>query len=419
MRLFQKKRRREQINIFHAEDRARRALAQGNVTAEDAMILLDLARKRRKPRDLILVHRRLQAAGNTELFDQQELDTAIARDEARRKEWAERAASPVRIALFHVRDWHARLCEGVAKLAGDELVLQTCDEDELVAARPDAVISSYIPPDAVARMRARLPDSFWLYLRHGVANKRASFGIAGAFDAVCVSSRYVADSYTEAGFFPKEDVWVTGYPPLDDLARRREKSGNGAFTVLYAPTFTRDLSSANIWGPGLAGQILKADSSLRLIVKLHPQTREFDRDIWDQWGRACLRSERTRFVEDSNADLLSFFPETDLLLSDFSSSAFLFLTTGRPIVLLTPAGAAEDHGWRDPDGIEWKWRDMAVEVRHLWAAGRAVRRILRGTDHKAEIRETYRKLLFDDTLDGNSAARVMQRLGQVFGRGPG
>lgn len=416
MRLF-RKRRKKQPNIFLEEDRARRALARGDFDPNTVTKLLCLARERGKPRDLALIHQALHHAGHLGLFDGRELDNALAQDRYLRELWAKKGENGIRIALYHAHDWHARLCEDVAELLGEQLILKTGDEEELVSARPDAVISSYIGPDKVTRMRARIPETFWLYLRHGIANKKSSFGIAGAFDAVCVSSQYVADFYCHTGFFPKKDIWITGYPPIDGLARRVGKRQTDVPTVLYAPTFNRNLSSADAFGTDLLKHILAAEPTLRLIVKLHPETFNFDRKVWDRWAGACSKNERAMFVEDRDADLLSLFDRADILMSDFSSTAFLFLATGRPAVFLTPKGASDAHDWNDPDGIEWKWRDMAEEVHDINGLTPVLRKILDGRDDYAEVRAQRRRMLFGDTLDGNSAARVMQGLGRIFGHG--
>lgn len=417
MRWF-RKRKTISSNIFEMEDRVRRALAEGHLSPENISFYLDLAEQRRKPADLVHTYRILEQANGASFPDKHRLSVSMARQDEKRKLWASKAGAPLRIAMFHIRDWHARLCEGVANLAGDELVLRTNDEKALVSANPDAVISSYIAPDTITRMRALLPDTFWLYLRHGIANKRSSFGIAGAFDAVCVSSRYVADFYCRKGFFPSDDVWITGYPPLDRLPRSRATMLAGDKTILYAPTFNPGLSSAASFGIELLENMLAADRRLRLVVKLHPETLINDRQTWERYRNACRQLKRAAFVEDRETDLISLFDQIDILVSDFSSSAFLFLATGRPIIFLTPRDAFDSHEWRDPEGIEWKWRGMAEEVRNLSELKPVLRKILGGRDDYAAARAKYRKLLFDDSLDGHSAARVMQRLGQVFGRNP-
>lgn len=414
-RLF-RRRKNSHANIVLKEDRIRRALASGDFNPKNVNIFRALAQQRNKPGDLVFLHRELRRQGFMDLFDSQALEAASAWNENKRKAWAAKSGTPLRIAMFHMRDWHARLCEGVAELAGDQIVLKTDDEAELVVASPDVVISSYIHPETVSRMRARLPDTFWLYLRHGIANKKNSIENAGPFDAVCVTGQHVADFFTGVGFFPAEDVWITGYPPLDGFMPPANNSGQGPRTVLYAPTFNEYLSSAGLFGTGLIQHILAAAPDLQLIVKLHPETYGYNRKVWDTWEQACELEERAHFMQDRNTDVLSLYDQADILISDFSSAGFLFLATGRPIVLLTAEEASGDHDRYDPDGIEWKWRDMAEEVNEIDELTPVLRKILAGRDDYAEVRAQRRRMLFGDTLDGNSAARVMEKLGQVFGR---
>ena len=411
-----KKQKARIANIFGEEDRVRRALAAGDFSPENVKFFRELAERRQKPADLVNLHRKIGQAELASLVHMPEFSHCSSRYNESRAIWAAKAGGPLRIAMFHVNQWHARLCEDVAELAGEELILRTDDEQELLSARPDAVISSYLPPDMVGRMRANLPETFWLYLRHGVANKRASFGIAGAFDAVCVSSQYIADFYCDTGFFPKEDIWITGYPPMDRLPEQRKFPSAGRRTVLYAPTFTPGLSSAASFRAELPAGILSVDSQLNMVVKLHPEMFNSDPATWEQYRQTCRKFGRAEFVEDREADLISLFGKTDILVSDFSSTAFLFLATGRPVVFLTPHGAEEGNEWLDPEGLEWKWRDMAEEVRDIPSLTAVLRKILDGQDDYAAIRKKYCKLLFDDTLDGQSAKRVMQRLGLAFGR---
>lgn len=402
-----------------AEDASRRALASGDVTRDATKTLLALAHNRNKPQDIVHVHQLLQRSGCAGLLNERELQASLTAEKQRRVHMHAKGGKALRIAIYHHSDWHRSLGDEIANQVGDELVLRTNSERELLGSKPDVVLSSLIPRRTLTKLRRSLPDTFWVYIRHGFANKRASFGLAGGFDAVCVSSQYVANLYTGLGFFPEESVWITGYPPLDRLVQASGYRHGDHPTVLYAPTFNRTLSSASAFGPALVEEILQCHRRVRLIVKLHPATIDHDPVLWRKWAEACSQYDNACFVEDPATDLLSLFNEATMLISDFSSAAFSFLATRRPILLLSPPEAGTDHASYDPDGIEWKWRDMAEEIHDMDKLTPVLRNILAGRDDYAAARERYRKLLFDDTLDGNSAARVMQRLGQVFGRGPG
>jgi hypothetical protein len=401
---------------YLAEDHARRAIASGEYSPQHIETLLTLARSRNKQHDIIHIYRQLQRMGDATAINQKELDYALKADAQKCAYWQTKGDKQLCIGVLYHQDWLRPLSAGIVKqAAGYGHVFETNSEKELIRAKPDAVLSTLISRRAMLKLRRALPDTFWVYLRHGFANKRSSFPLAGAFDAVCVSSPYVSNMYTDRGLFPPRDVWVTGYPALDPLAMQQHQTSQQPRTILYAPTVNSSLSSASM-GPMLLQHMLNSAIDIRVIVKLHPGTFQTDPAIWQSWQNACAKEERAQFVDDQAANLLDLFEKTDLMISDFSSTAFSFLATDRPIVLITQHGAMADHGSFNPDGIEWKWRDMAEEVRDISALTPVLRKILAGRDDYATARAKYRKLLFDGTLDGNSSARVMQRLGQVFGR---
>jgi len=401
---------------YLAEDCARRAVASGSYAPEHIDTLLTLARRRNKPHDIVHIYRQLQRMGDVQSIDPKELDSALKSDMQKRANWQAQRDRPLCIGVLYEQEWLRSLSKGIIEqAAGYGDVFETASEKELVRAKPDAVLSTLISRRSMIKLRRALPDTFWVYLRHGFANKRSSFPLAGSFDAVCVSSQYVADMYTDTGFFPQRDVWVTGYPALDSLFERQNRDTRQPRTILYAPTVNRSLSSADM-GPVLLQHILNSSDDVQVIVKLHPGTFQADPAIWQSWRDACGKEERALFIDDRAADLLALFAKTDLIISDFSSTAFSFLATGRPIVLVTQKHATADAGSFNPDGIEWKWRDMAEEVRDISALTQILRKILGGQDDHVAIRAKYRRLLFGATLDGNSAARVMEKLGRVFGR---
>lgn len=139
---------------------------------------------------------------------------------------------------------------------------------------------------------------------------------------VCVSSRWEVDVMQEAFGLEGSRILRTGLPRNDVIAEKREVKRR----VVYLPTHRgegvgdmRDLIA------GLISTAAKARSlGYALEVKFHHYHRE----------QVAELAPEISMVDESAADfdLYRYLGESAMLITDFSSVAFDFLRTGRPIV---------------------------------------------------------------------------------------
>jgi CDP-glycerol glycerophosphotransferase (TagB/SpsB family) len=152
------------------------------------------------------------------------------------------------------------------------------------------------------------------------------------WDAVLAQNEFSAEHLASAYAF-RGPVWVDGYPRNDvltrpDLApgiRRRLGVADEVRLVLFAPTWREDRTSmvdhldvaafAAALGPGHA-----------LLVRGHSSTWEHDRDL-----AAPGLIDVTSYPDVSDLLLVA-----DVLVTDYSSVMFDWVSTGRPVVFFVP-----------------------------------------------------------------------------------
>ena len=136
------------------------------------------------------------------------------------------------------------------------------------------------------------------------------------------------------------------------------------------------------------------------IVERHP--------AWlADWYAEAARVPNMAVIDDPQADPMPWLAAADVLVSDASGLAFSYLAFDRPIVLLTNPEHAREQGAFDPDGIEWRWRDVGEEVHRADELASAVEAALADPATHADTRARYRGLLFGDMGDGLAVARII------------
>ncbi len=119
------------------------------------------------------------------------------------------------------------------------------------------------------------------------------------------------------------------------------------------------------------------------------------------------------FVDQEGANIMPYLKNADLLVSDASSSVFEFLAMDRPIVLLTnPEREKCTH--YDPNGLEWRWRDLAEEVFDETELEAAIQRALKNPDKFTEKRNMYADKLFGELRQGMTGANIKIKIDELF-----
>jgi len=297
-------------------------------------------------------------------------------------------------------------------LARRHRTIFTCDARRLTDFDPEIVIVADAQSEGLRRF---VPRAIYVYTRHGLISKNSPYKAARAADYACITSEASRKQYVENGGIPRKDFWITGYVQMDPLFRGDEiplpfALPAGKKTVLYAPTFNDHLTSAHMLGPRTVELIRGDRRDIAVVIKPHPHICSH-REGWMTWWRQAAAREPDVFLAgDPAADLIPYLQAADLLVSDASSAALIYLALDRPIVLVTNPDAAKDPARYDPKGPEWTWRDMGEEVFDVAALPAAVARGLNDPAARRERRQHYRDLLFGDRTDGHAAERIVEHI---------
>ncbi|NDW18184.1 CDP-glycerol--poly(glycerophosphate) glycerophosphotransferase [Dysgonomonas sp. 216] len=167
---------------------------------------------------------------------------------------------------------------------------------------------------------------------HGLYYKRTDYGdhyrIRGFFDLYCVTSSMFMPKFEELEnqlkFFK---VVHTGWSKLDYLKPLSPKPASERRVILYAPTFTKKLNSADILYDKIE-ELIKT-RNWKWIFSFHPK---MDKETIDKYKQLSATYENAVFSETE--DKLALFKEADMMLSDTSSVIYEFLWLRKPAVTL-------------------------------------------------------------------------------------
>jgi CDP-glycerol glycerophosphotransferase len=166
----------------------------------------------------------------------------------------------------------------------------------------------------------------------GARQRFAALRQALRWDALLAQNHYSAERFRTSYAF-RGPIWETGYPRNDVLtdtaraARVRAVVGipDGASVVLYAPTW-RDNRNDLIDALDLSEFAARLPDDHVLLVRGHSRTLE---------GGADLQAERLIDVT-TYPDVGELMLISDVLVTDYSSVMFDFVSTDRPMIFYTP-----------------------------------------------------------------------------------
>jgi CDP-glycerol glycerophosphotransferase (TagB/SpsB family) len=118
-------------------------------------------------------------------------------------------------------------------------------------------------------------------------------------------------------------------------------------------------------------------------------------------------------VDDPDADIIPYLNSADILVTDASSTMFDYLAVDRPILLLRNPNHTRDTEAYDPQGIEWRWREIGREIMNPADLPKAVDLALKTPDAGTEVRERFAAALFDDTRDGGVGDRIIDLISEL------
>jgi len=160
-----------------------------------------------------------------------------------------------------------------------------------------------------------------------------------------------------------------------------------------------------MFGDSLVQHIRGDDDQIHITIKPHPHIAVVQPEWIDMWKQMSENYVNV-ILCDADSDLIPTLCNADLMVSDASSAVFHFLALNRPIVLVNNPQRFTDGDAYDPNGIEWKWRDIAIEVDDVNGVASAVAEGLRDPTTCEPQRLQRRHELFGGLTDGRSCERV-------------
>lgn len=162
------------------------------------------------------------------------------------------------------------------------------------------------------------------------APDRGHFRIRSLFDLYCTQGPATTGPFRELAAQHRHFAVVeTGWPKLDPLfaadavAVADVHPSDGRPVVMYAATFTEDLSSARALHAEIAAQVARGDRYW--LLTLHPKT---DAELVARYR--ALAGPNASYFEA--VDLVAMMRAADVLVSDTSSVVSEFVVQGKPVI---------------------------------------------------------------------------------------
>lgn len=185
----------------------------------------------------------------------------------------------------------------------------------------------------------RLPG-LKVQLFHGVGvEKKAHYAIRHFFDLYLTSGPLVTERFKEmAKHYNYFDVVETGWPKFDHILNFTlpqndflNKNRGGKEVILYAPTFSRRMQSAEVLAKAIP-QLIRKDEIW--LVKFHELMSPKLKRLYES-----IEGENLKIVRES--DITPYLHLADLMISDTSSVVYEFLCLEKPVITFRTIGNPE------------------------------------------------------------------------------
>lgn len=317
-----------------------------------------------------------------------------------------------RLAFYLESPFHDAMMVPIFNEVKDQFdCLLTSSLEEIIEHDPAAV---FVASKCKKVLRSSLPKSFIIWTRHGFSSKNWAAPSIKCCDIACVSSEWQKQEFMKRGHSPKLGFWVTGFPPMDSVFRNMLEDGipEKGKTILYAPTFDKNLSAFPVLGTGWIKQVLLDIPESEILIKLHPHTVHYNPRWIEEINDISMVTPQIQ-VLDPQSNIFNIMHRADILVADLSSVALAFLVLDRPIVLVSNPNRFKDKKY-DPEGPESRWRDLGVEVSEPSELLSALRKCLEDPSSMRKERQLYRERLFGDRFDGLSSKRIAAKIQELL-----
>ena len=326
-----------------------------------------------------------------------------------------------RIACYIRLDFHHAVIDPVYALLSQRWeCLLSGDLDAIAAFAPHVILTTHGDHDF---FRQRLPGAVIVFVRHGFATKNVFRRAVRDSDFACMSSEWTCREATQQGVVPQFDYWATGFVPLDPFFRNeirpREELIPASLppvnpTLLYAPTYNPEMNSVAVLDADWIHRVHASLPLLNILIKPHPVIPERSPEWMTQWRDAARQISCVHLVEEAHTNVYEFMPHTQIMISDASSVIFYYLAVDRPIILIDNPHRATTRKYYDPDGPEWKWRDVGESASSSKDLPELIQAALTHPGLRKEQRQVYRERVLGGLTDGRAAERIAEKVSSLF-----
>ena len=147
-------------------------------------------------------------------------------------------------------------------------------------------------------------------------------------------------------------------------------------------------------------EIIPDDKSI-LLIKLHGSTKNEYKEIY----KALFKKDaRIIYIED--LDITPFLALADVMVSDVSSAMMEFAALNKPIILFNNPNWKK-YQYYNPSDIEFKWRDIGVQVNNVKEMKEAVMRSFVYPEEFENKRKYYTDQLLANKNDGSACKKII------------
>lgn len=289
--------------------------------------------------------------------------------------------------------------------------LLTADGRELLEFEPDAVL---LCGPRIHALRQYLPAIPFVDVLCGLTSRRfdADDGMA---DFICASSPDEGQDLIERAGLTRDQLLITGYVGNDMLFQGAPPAlafdlPEDFKTVLYAPTWQPSLTSAAMLGENVVDLIRGKRRDLSVIICPDPLMYKQHPDWIAAWQRLAENDPNVHLAVQPETDVVPLLRAADVLVSDAAGAIMQFLALDRPVVLINNPNRTKDTEHYHADSIEWRARDIGVEIDDPAELAVAVAKALDDPGLGSEGRTRHRAWLFGGLTDGAAGARIIERV---------
>jgi len=205
----------------------------------------------------------------------------------------------------------------------------------------------------------------------------------------------------------KLDALFDGSIKKEDVQKQLAIKNEQFQYILFAPTFNDELSAIPYVLDRIV-EVIPEGGSVRLIIKLHGTTKQVYKDMYKE---LALKDERVIFSDD--LDIVPLLILADIMISDVSSAMIEFAALDKPIILFNNPDRFKYKNYNESD-IEYKFRDMGIEVNNIDEMKEAVLLGLKSPSELSSKRRNYTDILLANKNTANACEIIVKESLELF-----